>query len=76
MTVTEDDIIAAMRLCFERLKVAVEPSGAVGLAAVLTSQFRARFGRCARVGVVLCGGNVDLDAVGFFDGWRRASEAL
>ena len=53
-------IAAAMRLLWERLKVVVEPSGAIGLAAVLADP--ARFaGR--RVGIVLSGGNVDLDAL-------------
>ena len=54
--------LAAMRLLFERLKLVVEPSGAIALAAIL--QHRERFeGR--RVGVVLSGGNVDLDALRF-----------
>lgn len=52
--------VAAMRLLWERLKLVVEPSGAIALAAVL--QHRERFaGR--RVGIVLSGGNVDLDAL-------------
>jgi threonine dehydratase len=55
--VTEDEIIAAMRMIWERLKVVVEPSGAVPLAAVLraTSRFRGQ-----RIGLVLSGGNLDL----------------
>jgi threonine dehydratase len=52
--------VEAMRLLWERLKIVVEPSGAIGLAAVLSN--RERFaGR--RVGIVLSGGNVDLDAL-------------
>jgi threonine dehydratase len=58
ITVSEADIVRAMRLVWERLKVVVEPSGAVPLAAVLTDPGRFR-GR--RVGVVLSGGNLDLD---------------
>lgn len=57
-----DDIetVAAMRLVWERLKVVIEPSCAVPLAAVL--KHRERFaGR--RVGIILSGGNVDLDAL-------------
>ncbi len=54
--VDDDEIVHAMRLLFERVKLVVEPSGAIGFAAVLKN--RARFsGR--RVGVVLSGGNVD-----------------
>jgi threonine dehydratase/serine racemase len=60
VVVTEDEIVRAMRLLFERAKLVVEPSGAVPLAAVLSDAFRALPG-LARVGVVLSGGNVDLD---------------
>ncbi len=58
LTVREDEIIAAMRLLWERMKLVVEPSAAVPLAAVLRQpeRFRNR-----RVGIVLSGGNVDLD---------------
>jgi threonine dehydratase/serine racemase len=60
VTVTDDQIRAAMRLVWERMKLVVEPSGAVGLAAVLTDEFRALAGVSA-VGVVFSGGNVNLD---------------
>ena len=53
--VTDDEIRDAMRFAFERLKLVVEPSGASGLAAVLTG----KVGDAGRVGVVLSGGNVD-----------------
>lgn len=57
---SEADIIAAMRLLWERLKQAVEPSAAVPLAVILrhAERFRGR-----RVGVILSGGNVDLGAL-------------
>jgi len=58
VTVTEAEIVAAMRLIWERTKLVVEPSSAVTLAAVLKQPARFR-GR--RVGLVLSGGNVDLD---------------
>ena len=58
--VEEDEIVAAMRHVWERMKLVVEPSAAVPLAAVLRE--RERFaGR--RVGVILSGGNVDLDSL-------------
>lgn len=58
VTVTEEQIVATMRLLWERMKLVVEPSGAVPLAGVLAhpEKFRGR-----RVGIVLTGGNVDLD---------------
>jgi threonine dehydratase len=59
ITVSEDEIRAAMRLLWERAKLLVEPSAAVPLAAVLGGAFPAG---PRRVGIVLSGGNVDLDA--------------
>lgn len=60
LTVTEDQIIAAMRLIWERMKMVVEPSAAVPLAAILA---HAEVFRDRRVGVILTGGNVDLEAL-------------
>jgi threonine dehydratase len=54
VTVTEDAIVDAMRFCFTRLKVVVEPSGAVALAALLSGVA----GAIGRTGVVLSGGNI------------------
>jgi threonine dehydratase len=51
--VTDDQIRDAMRFAFDRLKIVLEPSGATGLAAVLTGQLG------GRVGVILSGGNID-----------------
>lgn len=62
VTVEEDEIIAAVRLVMERLKLVAEPSGALGLAALLRLAHEepgSVAGR--RVGIVLSGGNVDLD---------------
>lgn len=60
LTVSEDEIIRAMRLVWERAKLMIEPSSAVAVAAVLADSFRALSG-LRRVGVILSGGNVDLD---------------
>jgi len=60
ITVTDEQIIAAMRLAWQRAKLLIEPSAAVPLAAVLTDKFRALPG-LDRVAIVLSGGNVDLD---------------
>jgi threonine dehydratase len=59
-TVTEDEIVEAMRFLWTRMKLVVEPSGAVPLAAVLADP-EAFAGK--RVGIVISGGNVDLAAV-------------
>ena len=60
VTVSEEEIVAAMRLAWERAKLLIEPSAAVAVAAVLAEEFRAVEG-VDRVGVVLSGGNADLD---------------
>jgi len=56
--VGEEAIVQAMRLVWERMKILIEPSAAVPLAAVLQDQ---KLVRGERVGVILSGGNVDLD---------------
>jgi threo-3-hydroxy-L-aspartate ammonia-lyase len=58
ITVSEGEIVEAMRFLWTRMKLVVEPSGAVGLAGLLRS---GRMGG-ARIGVILSGGNVDMDA--------------
>ncbi|SEI74970.1 threonine dehydratase [Dyadobacter koreensis] len=62
LTVSDDEIIAAMRLMWERMKIVVEPSGAVVLAAVLKNKevFKEK-----KVGVIISGGNVDLGKLPF-----------
>ena len=61
ITVSDPEIISAMRLIWERMKIIVEPSCAVPLAAVLKS--KEKFSN-KRVGIILTGGNVDLEKVG------------
>lgn len=64
LTVSEEGIVSAYRRLWEILKVIVEPSGAVGFAAV--REHRARFeGRT--VGIMVTGGNIDLDSLPFGD---------
>jgi threo-3-hydroxy-L-aspartate ammonia-lyase len=54
ITVTDEQIVGAMRFAFDRLKLVVEPSGAVGIAAVLEGLVDA-----PSTGIVISGGNVD-----------------
>jgi threonine dehydratase len=63
-TVGDPEIIAAMKLIWERMKIVIEPSAAVCPAAVL-----ARPGEVAglRIGIILSGGNVDLDRLPWLD---------
>jgi threonine dehydratase len=64
ITVDDDQIRAAMRLIWERMKIIIEPSSAVAIAALLDPSFREIEG-IERVGVVISGGNVDLDRLPF-----------
>ena len=64
VTVTEDEIVDAMALLFTRLKQVVEPSGATALAGLLALD-RDGTALPSDVGVVLSGGNVDLDRLPF-----------
>ena len=62
ITVEEHEIVHAMRLIYERLKIVVEPSSAVALAAIFKEKetFKNK-----RIGVILSGGNVDLNQLPF-----------
>ena len=59
VTVSDEAIVAAMRSLWEVLKVVVEPSGAVPYAALLGDRYPQLRGK--RIGIILSGGNVDLD---------------
>jgi threonine dehydratase len=54
-TVSEEAIIAAVQFLFYRMKLVVEPSGALGVAALLSGSVRSQ----GRVGVIISGGNID-----------------
>jgi threonine dehydratase len=58
VSASEAEILEAMRFLWERVKIVVEPSGAVSLAPLLTGALPVKR---MRVGVILSGGNVDLD---------------
>jgi threonine dehydratase len=60
VTASEESIIRAMRLTWERMKIVIEPSAAVPLAAILEGTLDVKGKRAA---IILSGGNVDLDAL-------------
>jgi threonine dehydratase len=62
VTVSEESIIAAMRMIWERMKIIIEPSSAVPLAAILENKVDVK-GK--KVGIILSGGNVDLGRLPF-----------
>jgi threonine dehydratase len=67
LLVSEEEIVASMRMVWERMKIVIEPSGAVALAPLLRSSGLKEIGiigpseeRKPRIGVILSGGNVEL----------------
>ncbi|HSV61789.1 MAG TPA: pyridoxal-phosphate dependent enzyme, partial [Chthoniobacterales bacterium] len=60
VTVSDEGIVAAMRAIWETMKIVVEPSGAIPYGALLEEKVDCR---AKRVGIVLTGGNVDLDSL-------------
>jgi len=60
ITVTDEELVAAMRFLWERMKLVVEPTGALATAGVLKGAIDVRD---RRVGIILSGGNVDLKAI-------------
>ena len=63
-TVTDDEVINAMRLVWERMKIIIEPSCATPVAAVLKPEFKALEG-IEKVGIILTGGNIELSKLPF-----------
>ena len=63
-TVTDDEVINAMRLVWERMKIIIEPSSATAVAVALKSEFKALEG-LEKVGIILTGGNVELSKLPF-----------
>jgi len=59
ITVSEKEIMDAMFLVWERMKIVIEPSAAVSVAVVLSETFKAK-NDLHKVGVVLSGGNIDI----------------
>ena len=66
VTVPDAELIAAMRFALERMKLVIEPTGALALAALRSGRVAARG---ERVGVILSGGNVD---AAMLETWLRA----
>lgn len=65
LTASEDEIIEAMKLTWERMKIVMEPSSAVSLAVILKNPevFAGK-----KIGVIITGGNVDLDKLPWIKG--------
>ena len=68
VTVSDAEILDAMAFLFDRLKIVVEPSGAVAVAALLAGRIDAK---SARVGAIVSGGNVGVARFAELLGGRR-----
>ena len=60
MTVSEESIIKAMKLIWERMKIIIEPSSAVPLAAIIENR---KYFENKRIGIIISGGNIDLNKI-------------
>jgi threonine dehydratase len=65
LTAEEDEIVEAMKLVWKRMKIVIEPSSAVPLATILANP---KIFRSQRVGIIVTGGNVDLDKLPWMKG--------
>jgi threonine dehydratase len=65
LTAEEDEIVEAMKLVWKRMKIVIEPSSAVPLATILANP---KIVRSQRVGIIVTGGNVDLDKLPWMKG--------
>jgi threonine dehydratase len=59
LLVTDDHIIESQKKLWQTVRIAAEPGGAAAFAALLSGRFRPKAGE--RVGVVVCGGNMDIN---------------
>lgn len=72
LTVTDTELLRAMFLLWERLKIVVEPTGALATAALLEGYAKITQGR---VGVIISGGNVDLTQRQLFDQFAQLANS-
>ncbi|MCD4737466.1 MAG: pyridoxal-phosphate dependent enzyme, partial [Bacteroidales bacterium] len=68
VTVSDSAVVKAMRLIWERMKIIIEPSSAVPLAAIIENKFDYKN---KRIGIIISGGNVDLDKIPWCVGLRN-----
>ena len=63
LTVTDDELLHTMFFIWERMKLIVEPTGALGAAALLEGKLGADEIKGKRIGVIFSGGNADVKAL-------------
>lgn len=65
ITVTDDEMIQATKLVFKRMKLVVELAAGATVAAVMSNKMKNDYPELKNVGVILCGGNIDIDNLPF-----------
>lgn len=60
-TITDDQMIEATKFIFKRMKMVVELSAGAAVAAVLSDKMKNNYPNLKNIGVILCGGNIDID---------------
>lgn len=66
-TVKDEEIIKAMKFVFERMKLVIEPAAGTGVAVLLSEKFASMDSNLRNVGVILCGGNVDINHLPWYN---------
>jgi serine racemase len=64
-TVTDEEMIQATKLVFKRMKLVIELSAGAAVAAVLSNKMINNYPNLKNIGVLLCGGNIDIDKLPF-----------
>lgn len=66
-TVKDEEIIKAMKFVFERMKLVIEPAAGTGVAVLLSEKCASMDSNLRNVGVILCGGNVDINHLPWYN---------
>lgn len=66
-TVTDEEMIEATKLVMNRMKLVVELAGGAAVAAAMSDKARKEYPALRNIGVVLCGGNIDLDNLPWYN---------
>lgn len=67
-SVTDDEIIQGMKFSFQRMKLVIEAASGAGIAAAMSERLRDMDNSIQHVGIILCGGNTDIDHLPWYKG--------
>lgn len=66
LTVSDSEMIKATKLVFERMKLVIELSAGAAVAAVMSNEMKQKYPDLKNVGLIVCGGNIDLDRLPWY----------